>query len=162
MKKKLILLSLIGVAVLLAVVLAMVATPGGISVNGVEYGGTDRTLLGKLTVDFFEDIQFKDFQSAATFHLAATQAKRDIPAMIQRVFSTLKPEALDIQRYKVLDVDLDRSGKRGRTRTQLTYRLLGDERVAGHAEALRQLEMMLYWFKQPDGSWAMELESSLR
>jgi hypothetical protein len=139
----------------------LVLSPGGISVGGVEYGGTDRRTLHKLTVDFFEDIQFKDYASAATFHLAATQAKRDIPEMIRRVFA-VKPELLDIQRYDVLDVDLDRSGNRGRTRTMITFRALGDTAVGQSADAHRQGEMMLYWFKQPDGVWTMELESSLR
>jgi hypothetical protein len=153
--------ALIGGGLLVAVLAAKLSTPGGLSLNGVEYGGSDRRLLEKLTVDFFEDLQFKDYGAASTFHLLATQQKRDIPEMIRRVF-VVKPEALDIQRYQVLDVDLDRSGERGRTRTMVTYRVLGDTKVSQDPNAHRQLEMMLYWFKQPDGSWTMELESSLR
>jgi hypothetical protein len=141
--------------------LALLATPGGVSVAGIDFGGTDRGWLADRSTDFLEDLKFKDFKAASTFHLPETQKARDIPDLIRRVF-VVRHELLDIQRYKVIDVDLDRSRSRARVRTEVTYRVLGDVTNAPDPNLTRKLEVLLYWFKQSNGTWAMELESSLR
>jgi hypothetical protein len=141
--------------------LALWASPKGIHLGSVEIGGSERGWLSDRSVDFLEDLQFKDFEKASTYHLAETQKKRDIPTMIRHIFG-VKHEVLDIQDYKILDVDLDRSGARARVKVLVNYHVLGDESTRDSPSSFRSLELMLYWFKQPDASWAMELESSLR
>jgi hypothetical protein len=123
--------------------------------------GADRTFLYEKSVDFLEDIQFKDFEKASTYHLAATQAKRNIPELIQRVFQ-VRHEVLDIQRFEILDIDLDRKGGRARVKALVHFHVLGNTDVRESARSKDSVEMIFYWFKQPDGEWAMELESSLR
>lgn len=135
--------------------------PRGLSLGGVEIGGEERAWLADRSVDFMEDLQFKDFTKAATYHLDATQKARDIPAMIRRVFR-MPPELLDIQSYKVLEVDLDRSKTRARVRMLTYYHALGDDSGRDQPEATRSVETFLYWFRGADQKWTMELESSLR
>jgi hypothetical protein len=142
-------------------VLFVLSTPGGVSAFGVNLGASDKAFLRDRTVDFLEDIRFKDFTKASTYHLPATQKARDIPALIQRVFK-IKHEILDIQRYEILDVDLDRGKSRARVRAMVYFHVLGDQSMREKEDAFRNVEMLFYWFKQPDGQWVMELESSLR
>lgn len=141
--------------------LYVVASPGGISIGGIDLGGADRAFLRDRTIDFLEDIKFKDFQKASTYHLPETQKERDIPEMIRRVFA-VRHELLDIQRYEILDVELDRAKSRARVRSLVYFRVLGDKQTRESERSHRDVEMMFYWFKQSDGSWVMELESSLR
>jgi hypothetical protein len=124
-------------------------------------GYQDASFLRDRTVDFLEDLKFKDFAKASTYHLPETQQARDIPELIRRVFA-VKHELLDIQRWEILGVEFDRKENRSRVRALVFYRLLGDKVVRDNANNQREVEMLFYWFKQKDGSWAMELESSLR
>jgi hypothetical protein len=137
------------------------ADPRGISLGGVELGGEERAWLADRSVDFMEDLQFKDFNKAATYHLEATQKARDVPALIRRIFR-IPPELLDIQSYKVLEVDLDRSKTRARVRMLTYYHSLGDETGRDQPDSNRSVEVLLYWFRGADQKWTMELESSLR
>lgn len=137
------------------------ADPRGLSLGGVELGGEERAWLADRSVDFMEDLQFKDFTKAAIYHLEATQKARDIPALIRKVFR-VPPELLDIHSYKVLEVDLDRSKTRARVRMLTYYHALGDEASRDQAASNRSVEILLYWFRGADQKWTMELESSLR
>jgi hypothetical protein len=158
MKKTTIILPL--VAIVGAVVVWALSEQRGVSIAGVEIMGGDKKFLADRSIDFMEDLQFKDFKSAAIYHLDKTQKERDIPRLIQRVFF-VKHEQLDIMSYKVLDVDLDRSKNRARVRVQVFYKMLGDKAVRDNSESARDMILLFYWFKQPDGSWTMELASSL-
>lgn len=142
-------------------VLLYLSNPRGISLGGIEIGGSERSWLADRSLDFLEDLQFKDFDSASTYHLDETKQKRDIPELIRSRFG-IKHEVLDITGYEVTEVDLDRSKTRARVRLMVHFRVLGDRAVRDNAEAQRDLEMLLYWFRQPNGQWTMELESSLR
>lgn len=155
-------------AIITAIVIALggaalwfFSQPRGVSIGGVDLGGSERQWLAERSIDFVEDIQFKDFQKASTYHLEKTQKERDIPGMIQRLFR-IRHEVLDITGYEVLEVDLDRSKTRGRVKVQIFFRVLGDKVVRDNMEAKREGEMILYWFRAADGTWTMELESSLR
>lgn len=139
----------------------LLRSPLGVSIGGVEVGGAEREWLADRSVDFVEDLQFKDFKKASAYHLAETQAARDIPELIRRIF-LVKHEQLDIIDYRVLDVDLDRSKRRARVRMIINYRVLGDRATRESPSAQRDVELLLYWFKQESDTWAMELESSLR
>ena len=99
--------------------------------------GTQRPLgSGGLLIT---DRKFKDFEKASTYHLAETQKKRDIPTMIRRIFG-IKHELLDIQDYKILDVDLDRSGARARVKVLVNYHVLGDESSRDSTSAFKSLD----------------------
>lgn len=134
----------------------------GVTLGKLELGGWETKWLADRSFDFFEDLQFKDFDTASTYHLPETQAKRDIPKMIQRRFG-IKHEMLDILSYEVMEVDLDRSKARARVRCLVRYRVLGDGAIRDNKETRRNLEMLLYWFRGegPEPKWYMELESSL-
>lgn len=131
-----------------------------VDVARLDFSGQTKWLADR-SFDFLEDLKFKDFAKASTYHLAETQAERDIPELIRRVFG-IKHEVLDIERFEVVEVDLDRSGERARVRMRVYFNVLGDRTVRENASSRRDIELLLYWFKQADGQWAMELESSLR
>jgi hypothetical protein len=113
----------------------------------------DKKTIERMTLSFMEDIQFKDFDRAASYHHPDDRQKHDIPKLIERLFQ-IKPELLDIMEYKILESDLDSSGNRGRVKVKTkVHRLNTDD--------FRDAELMFYYHKK-DGNWHMELESSLR
>lgn len=123
-------------------------------VFGLPLGG-EREQLRRLSLDFWEDIQFKDFDSAAAFHDPSTQEEVDIPYLLERLFA-LKPEMLDIMSLEVVLTDIDSSGLRGRVKTRLKVKNLLNNEV-------KDREVMLYFARSgPDAPWYMDLESSLR
>ena len=157
--------SLIALVVVLLVgagVLVSVANkPWGLDFSQFGVGSGDAAWLAARSVDFLEDLKFKDFEKASKYHLAKAREARDVPALIQRAFG-IKHEILDITSFDVLDVDLDRSGRRARVRTLVRFHVLGERSMRDDPGSNRDIEMLLYWFKAEDGSWTMELESSLR
>lgn len=113
----------------------------------------DRKTIESIANSFMEDIQYKDFDKAATYHSPDDQKTQDIPYLIERVFQ-IKPELLDIMEYEITEVTLDSSKSRGRTKVlSKVHRLNTDD--------FRDVELMLYFSKQGE-KWYMELESSLR
>ena len=113
----------------------------------------DQKILRETSLSFMEDIKFKDFQKAATYHSPQDQKKVNIPKLIERMFK-VKPELLDVMNYQILDTSLDSSKKRGRVKVKAKVNLLNSDKI-------RQPEMILY-FHNKDGRWYMELESSLK
>ena len=127
---------------------------GAFPVPGLKLGG-DRGIMRRAALQFWEDIQFKDFKKAASYHAPELQDTVDIPYLLQRLFA-VKPEALDIMTYEVVFVDVDSSGNRGRvkTRTKVKYLASGE---------IREQELMLYFDRADARSpWFMKLEDSLR
>lgn len=121
---------------------------------GLPLGGT-LGALRRTTLQFWEDIQFKDFAHAATYHDAAAQSEVDIPYLLERLFLQ-KPESLDFINFEILFADLDSTGLRARVKTRVTVKNLLDNKVYDR-------EIMLYYHRASLGDpWAMELESSLR
>ncbi len=159
MRKSLIVLLV--VAALAGVGVVMFSSPTGMSVAGMDFGGHERAWLRDRSIDFLEDLQFKDFDTASTYHLPETQEARNIPDLIRRVFG-IRHEVLDIIRYEVAEVDLDRSKTRARVRCFVDFRTMGHKKIRESVHAQANIELMLYWFRGEDGKWTMELESSLR
>lgn len=127
---------------------------GAFPTLGVPVGG-DRGELRRTSLDFWEDIQFKDFDRAAGYHAPERQDEVDIPYLIQRLF-LVKPEMLDIMEYEVVLCDIDSTGDRGRVKTRLKVK----ELTMGH---IKEREVMLYFHRENSASpWYMELEDSLR
>jgi len=113
----------------------------------------DRAKLEEMSLKFLEDLRFKDFQHAASYHSTEDRKKVNIPQKIEQWFM-VKPEQLDIMRYEVMRTDVDSTGLRGRVKVKTVIKILNTSEI-------KEPEMMLYWFKDPTEGWIMELESSL-
>ncbi|RMH70066.1 MAG: hypothetical protein D6675_10565 [Gemmatimonadetes bacterium] len=128
--------------------------------SGVDLGllqfvfSEDKKVLAELTEQFFEDIRFKDFEKAASYHSQEDQERVNIPKLIERMFK-IKPEVLDIMHYEVTDVELDKSGYRARVHVISTVKMLNTDNV-------KEPEVIIYWQKDDQGTWHMKLESSLK
>ena len=153
MKKVLTVLLLI--AALLGGYLTVAHISGGaFSTLGLALGG-DRGALRRIALNFLEDLQFKDFVSAAGYHAPDLIETVDIPFLLQRLFA-VKPEALDLMDYDVVFADLDSSGLRARVKVRLKGKLLLDERM-------EERELILYFYRDTVADpWFMKLEDSLR
>lgn len=121
---------------------------------GLALGG-DRGMLRRIALDFMEDIQFKDFEAAASYHAPELVETVDIPFLIQRLFQ-VRPEAIDFQDFEVVFADVDSSGLRARVGLRVRARLLANEEI-------REQELVLYFYRDTiDSPWYMRLEDSLR
>jgi hypothetical protein len=100
-----------------------------------------------------EDIKFKDFNKAASYHSPEDQEEVDIPKLMERLFK-IKPELLDVMEYSILDSTLDSTGTRGRVKMKAKVNVLNSGKI-------KNPEFILYYKKEGD-EWFMELESSLR
>lgn len=150
MKKVLLLFVLLAGLAFGAFVISGRARGGEVSFTG---SSADRSQLEQYALKFMEDLRFKDFQHAASYHSVEDRKKVNIPQMIERWFA-VKPETLDIMRYEVQKVDIDSTGKRGRVKVKTVLKIL-------NANEIKEPEIMLYFFKDPAEGWVMELESSL-
>jgi len=153
MKKALIIASLL--AVLGGGYLAVAHISGGAFwTMGLALGG-DRGALRRVALQFLEDIQFKDFEAAASYHAPELLESVDIPFLIQRLFE-VRPEALDIMGFEIVFADIDSSGLRARVKTRVKAKLLLNELVD-------ERELILYFYRDTvNYPWYMKLEDSLR
>ena len=150
--------------VLMALMVVMLLTGGYLTVAHVSGGafwtlglalGGDRGALRRIALDFLEDIQFKDFVSAAGYHAPDLIDSVDIPFLLQRLFA-VKPEALDIMDYEIVFADIDSSDLRARVKVRVKAKLLLDGRID-------ERELVLYSHRDSvDDPWYMKLEDSLR
>ena len=146
---------LVVVAALFGGYLAVAHVSGAaFSTLGLPLGG-DRGMLRRIALDFMEDIQFKDFEQAASYHAPDLIESVDIPFLIQRLFA-VKPEALDIMDYEIVFADIDSSDLRARVKVRVRAKLLLHERI-------EEREFVLYFDRADVSSpWYMKLEDSLR
>lgn len=120
---------------------------------GLLMGG-DAKKVAELSQKFLEDIQFKDFKSAAQYSPPEDREKADIPHLIERLFQ-VKPEMLDITNVQLLSSDLDSTRRRAKVKLGTDVKLL-------NTSELRHPEVILYWKKSETGQWFMDLASSLQ
>ncbi len=121
---------------------------------GLPLGG-EEGLLRRTTLSFWEDLQFKDFDKAATYHSPERQETVDIPLLLERIFLQ-KPELLEIMSYEIVMADLDSSGLRARIKTRVKVKDLPREDIDDR-------EVILYYKRETlDAPWYMDLETSLR
>lgn len=127
---------------------------GAFPTLGLPIGGTCGQLR-RTALSFMEDIQFKDFEKAASYHDPKARQSVDIPFLLRRLFQ-VKPEALDLMDFEVVFCKVDSSGDRARVKMRVKAKLLANG-------AIRDQELMLF-FRRTDGEegWYMELEDSLR
>lgn len=150
MKKILLVFLLLGGLAFTLLVLKDRASGGDFRATG---SFADRSHLEKQSLKFMEDLRFKDFQHAGSYHSTEDRKRVNIPAKIEAWFG-IKPEQLDIMRYEILKTDIDSTGMRGRTKLKAVVKILNSDQI-------KDVEIMLYWFKDPAEGWIMELESSL-
>jgi len=113
----------------------------------------DLARIEEISLAFMEDIEFKDFNKAASYHSPEDQEKVDIPKLMERLFK-IKPEFLDVMEYTILDSTLDSTGTRGRVKMKAKVNVLNSGKI-------KNPEFILYYKKEGE-AWFMELESSLR
>lgn len=153
MKKVLILVLTLGVLTGGYLTVAHVSG-GAFWTMGLALGG-DRGALRRVAMQFLEDIQFKDFVSAAGYHAPELIESVDIPFLLQRLFQ-VRPEALDLMDYEVVFADIDSSELRARVKVRVKAKILLDERI-------EEKEFILYFYRDSvNDPWYMKLEDSLR
>jgi hypothetical protein len=103
---------------------------------------------------FLEDIQFKDFVHAATFHTPEDRKLKNIPQLIEDKFK-IKPEMMDIRTFEILRVEPMSTGTRAKVLTKVFVKLLNAN------EPVKEMDAVFFFKKQPDGQWYMDLQSSL-
>lgn len=142
-------------AVVAALVLYFSSSRYGISLGPVRWAfSPDRHAVELAMRRFLEDVQFKDFTHAATFHTAEDRKTKDIPRLIEEKFH-VKPELLDIKDFDVLRVELMSTGSRAKVHVKTFVKLLNSD------QAVRETEAVFYFKREPDGRWYMDLQSSL-
>lgn len=147
-------ISLIGLLILVVSGVAGVLISRPDLLVRVGLGGDSATLM-RISRSFLEDIQFKDFNKAASYHSPDEQDHVDIPFLLERLFF-VKPEQLDVMEYEVLFVKIDSSGLRARSKVRIKVKNL----LKGE---INERELMLYFLRENQQSpWFMKLESSLR
>ncbi len=127
------------------IVVALVLTVGGwIFLNGVPFGNSARRLVVDLSLDFMEDLQFKDFRRSASYHHKLEKHRVDIGRTLEKLF-LVKPESLDLREFHIVKAEVDSTGDRARVHIRTKFQRLNmkDEPENG--------ELILYWMKRnPD------------
>ncbi len=146
---------LIIVIVLISAYFAAVHFSGGALYDfGLPLGG-ERGVVRKLVNAFWEDIQFKDFQKAGSYHAPQKRKTVDIPYLLARLFMQ-KPEALDIMDYEIVFCKIDSTSKRARVKSRIKVKDLVRKEI-------RSQEAVLYLQRESlQAPWYMVLEDSLR
>jgi len=135
------LIFIIVVLIVLAVVFLVLGSRYGIKFGNINISiDKDKQILSEKITDFLEDIQFKDFKKAAIYHNKADQEKVNISQLIESKFA-LKPELLDITKYEVLDIEIDRSGERAKVKTRTIFKVLNTSEV-------REMELIFYFHRK--------------
>jgi hypothetical protein len=138
----------------LAMGLLYISNPGtDIGTTFNQVASDDVKYLRQQSKNFLEDLQYKDFDKAATYHSTEDRKGVDIPRLIERMFA-VKPEFMDIMRYEIKRVEIDSSGDRAKVKTETVIKIL-------NSGSVKEPEVILYWRKDPKEGWVMKLESSL-
>lgn len=113
----------------------------------------DARFIYDRTVDFMEDIRFKDFDKAASYSSSLDRKNVNMTRALTRLF-LVPPESVDILESEIVSVELDRSKTRGRVKTHSRVKIL-------NANRFQEPEIIFYWHKDPKEGWVMKLESSI-
>lgn len=150
-KSSIVLASVVAVLAAVAIAAGVFGFPIGNLLRSLV--SPDRGRLFQMATQFMEDLQYKDFKKSARYHHRKDQKRIDIGRNIERLFK-VKPELLDVREYRVKKVTFDSSRKRARVYTWARVKLLNTRHI-------RNVDMILYFFKHTDGKWYMRLDSSL-
>ena len=153
MKKILILLGVLAI-VALGYLGAAHLSGGAFFAFGLPLGG-DRGELRRTALEFLEDVQFKDFNKASSYHSPTDQKTVDIPFLLRSLFK-VKHEALDIMDFEIVFAKIDSSGNRARVKVRMKAKILVQNKI-------REQPLMLYFSRRNEKSpWYMHFEDSLR
>lgn len=103
---------------------------------------------------FLEDIKFKDFAHASTFHSEADRKVKNIPRLIEDKFA-IKPELMDIRDYDVLRVEMMSTGRRAKVLVKTWVKLLNSN------QDVKEMDAVFFFKREADDRWYMDLQSSL-
>ncbi len=120
---------------------------GGAIALAVVLGGplnSEQRLVNQLSIDFMEDLQFKDFRRSASYHHKLERDRVDVGQTLEKLF-LVKPEGLDIQNYRIVKAETDSTGDRARVHLRTRFQRLNI------TEKPEDGEVILYWMKRnPD------------
>jgi hypothetical protein len=103
-----------------------------------------RRIVEDLSMQFMEDLQFKDFRRSASYHHKLERDRVDIGKTLERLF-LIKPEMLDIREYRIVKAEVDSTGKRARVHINTKFQRLNMK------DEPEESELILYWMKRnPD------------
>lgn len=107
----------------------------------------DRAEIEELSEAFMEDLQYKDFGSAARYHHELEQDRVDIGREIESLFK-LDPELLDIMDYRITRSEIDSTGDRGRVLVNTRFRPLKPEAISEDDDDIQEADLQLYWMRR--------------
>jgi len=123
--------------------------PWGFSLGGVEFAWSpEYQEVERLGRQFMEDIEFKDWDRAASYHTWAEKQEADIPEQIRKLFG-IKPEQLHIENVRLMGVDMSEDGLRARTRFKAHVEVLNSAQGEEEENKNRDMEINLYWQRRP-------------
>ena len=115
----------------------------------------ERRILHELSSAFLEDLQFKDFRSSGLYHHPFEQDRVDIGKALERLF-LVKPELLNIRDFRLVQNEVDSTGRRGRTLVNVQFDVLNRD------DNPREADLMLYWMRRhPDCPLGTECEGGV-
>ncbi len=124
------------------VVAALIAIGAGIYLAGPL--DPSRRIVEDLSMQFMEDLQFKDFRRSASYHHRLERDRVDIGRTLERLF-LVKPEMLDIREYRIVKAEVDSTGERARVHINTKFQRLNMK------DEPEESEIILYWMKRhPD------------
>lgn len=101
----------------------------------------DAGLVRAAALAFMEDLQFKDFRSSSLYHHELERDRVDVGRTLEKLF-LVKPELLNILEFKIVKLDIDKSGDRARVLLRTKYKRLNYDEKPQDGEAI------LYWIKR--------------
>lgn len=144
----------LAVALVLGVIVYFSSSHYGIALGPLRLSlEPDKQTVELATRRFLEDVKFKDFAHASTFHTDQDRKRKDIPKLIEEKFQ-IKPELLDIRDFEVLRVDVMSTGERAKALAKVFVKVLNSN------QDVKEVDMS-FFFKKEKGGWYMDLQSSL-
>lgn len=130
------------VTIVTIVVLAALGIAAAVFLSGPL--DPSRRLIRELSLQFMEDLQFKDFRRSASYHHELERDRVDIGRTIEKLF-LLKPEMLDLREFHIINADVDSTGRRARVHIRTKFQRLNMEKEPEEGE------LILYWMlRNPD------------
>jgi len=125
---------------------------GSLPTFGLEIGGEKATVRAN-ALKFWEDIKFKDTTSALTFLPNGKNSKVLLNSFLQKTFQC-SPEKLDIEEYRIENLELDSTGKRARVKVKIWAHNLSTNK------ALEPQVLLFFHFDHITLGWMLDLSSS--
>ena len=150
--KKIILLVFILLLLIAGYFVAAHFSNGKLPSFGLEFN-SQKSIVKHQALRFWEDIKFKDINSASKILSGENNKNKEIIAFLERIFQQ-PPERLDIVTCEILKVEIDSTQKRARVK----LKVIANNLVTGSE---LQPEVMMFFYKNSKlETWLLELKSS--